>query len=135
MPHRPIFALLIMTLLSFPVALLAQEVVQTQKFNYPPASSSKFTIDDTNGTIAIRCSDRNEVEITATKHPDSQADLDAIHIDIKQGTGTIEVQTVYSSPGLIMVEFPIKSRCWRESRSKTRCRIPSFGSKDHKRHY
>jgi Putative adhesin len=99
MPNRPIFALLIMTLLSFPVALLAQEVVQTQKFNYPLANSGKFTIDDTNGTIAIRCSDRNEVEITATKHADSQADLDAIRIDIKQGTSTLEVQTVYSSPG------------------------------------
>jgi hypothetical protein len=85
MPNRPIFALLIMTLLSFPVALLAQEVVQTEKFNYSLASSGKFAIDDANGTIAIRSSDRNEVEITATKHADSQADLDAIRIDITRG--------------------------------------------------
>jgi DUF4097 and DUF4098 domain-containing protein YvlB len=99
MPNRPIFALLILTVLSFPMALLAQEVVQTQKFNYPLASSGKFTIDDANGTIAIRSSDRDEIEITATKHADTQADLDAIHIDIKQGTGTIEVHTVYASPG------------------------------------
>jgi hypothetical protein len=42
-------------LLGFPVALLAQEVVQTQKFNYPLAGGGKFTIDDANGTIAIRC--------------------------------------------------------------------------------
>jgi DUF4097 and DUF4098 domain-containing protein YvlB len=99
MPNRPIFALLIATLLSFPIALLAGEVVQTQKFNYPLASGGKFTIDDANGTIAIRCWERNEVEITATKHADSQADLDAIRIDIKQGTGSIEVHTFYSSPG------------------------------------
>ncbi|MBV8099527.1 MAG: DUF4097 family beta strand repeat protein [Verrucomicrobia bacterium] len=56
-------------------------------------------MDDANGSIAIRCSDRNEVEITATKHAKSQTDLDAIRIDIKQGTGTIEVHTVYSSTG------------------------------------
>jgi len=99
MPNRPVFALLITILLSFPVALLAQDVVQTQKFNYPLANGGKFTLDGANGTVAIHCSDRNEVEITATKHADSQADLDAIPIDIKQGTGAIEVHTVYSSPG------------------------------------
>ncbi|MBV8481758.1 MAG: DUF4097 family beta strand repeat protein [Verrucomicrobia bacterium] len=99
MPNRPVFALLIMALLSFPVALMAQEVVQTQKLSYPLASGGKFTIDDANGSIAIRCSDRNEVEITATKHADSQAGLDAIRIDIKQGTNSIEVHTAYSSPG------------------------------------
>ena len=99
MPNRPVFALLIMALLSFPVALMAQEVVQTHKLSYPLASGGKFTIDDANGSIAIRCSDRNEVEITATKHAKTQADLDAIRIDIKPGTGTIEVHTLYSSPG------------------------------------
>jgi len=81
------------------LALLAQEVVQTQKFNYPLASGGKFKIDDANGAIAIRCSDRNEVEITATKHAHTQADLDAIRIDIKQGTGKIEVHTIYPSSG------------------------------------
>jgi len=99
MPNRPVFALLITTLLSFPLALLAQEIVQTQKFNYPLASGGKFKIDDANGAIAIRCSDGNEVEITATKHAHTQADLDAIRIDIKQGTGTIEVHTIYPSSG------------------------------------
>ena len=99
MPNRPVFALLVTTLLGFPVALLAQEVVQTQKFNYPLAGGGKFTIDDINGTIAIRCWERNEVEIAATEHADSQADLDAIRIDIKQRTGSVEVHTVYSSPG------------------------------------
>ena len=99
MPNRPVFVLLITTLLSFPLALLAQEVVQTQKFNYPLAGGGKFKIDDANGAIAIRCSDRNEVEITATKHAHTQADLDAIRIDIKEGTGTIEVHTIYPSSG------------------------------------
>ena len=113
MPNRPIFALLIMTLLSFPVALLAQEVVHTQRFNYPLASGGKFTIDDANGTIAIRCWDHNEVQITATKHAESQADLDAIRIDIKQGTGTIEVHTLYPSPGPHNGGPPMKS-CYRK---------------------
>jgi hypothetical protein len=81
MPNRPVFALLIMTLLGFPVALLAQQVVRTEKFNYALTSGGKFTIDDANGTIAIRCWDHNEVEITATKHAESKADLDAIRID------------------------------------------------------
>ena len=99
MSNRSVFALLIATLLSFPLALPAQEVVQTQKFNYPLASGGKFKIDDANGAIAIRCSDGSEVEITATKHAHTQADLDAIRIDIKQGTGTIEVHTIYPSSG------------------------------------
>jgi DUF4097 and DUF4098 domain-containing protein YvlB len=99
MPNRPVFALFITTLLGFPVALLAQQVVQTQKFDCPLSSGGKFTVDDANGTIAIRCWDHNEVQITATKHAESQADLDAIRIDIKQGTGTIEVHTLYPSPG------------------------------------
>ena len=97
MPNRPVFALFIITLLGFPVALLAQPVVQTEKFNYPLTSGGKFTIDDANGTIAIRCWDHNEVEITATKHAESKTDLDAIRIDIKQGTGTIEVHTIFPS--------------------------------------
>ena len=99
MPNRPIFAVLLFSLLSFPVALFAGGVVETQKFNYPLASGGKFTVEDANGTIAISCSERNEVGITATKHADSQADLDAIRIDIKQGNDKIEVHTVYSSPG------------------------------------
>ena len=99
MPNRPVFALLITTLLSFPLTLLAQEVVRTQKFNYPLTSGGKFKIDDANGAIAIRCSDGNEVEIIATKHGKTQADLDAIRINITQGTGTIEVHTIYPSSG------------------------------------
>jgi Putative adhesin len=99
MPNRSLSALLITALLSFPLTLLAQEVVQTQKFNYPLARGGKFKINDANGAIAIGSSDRNEVEITATKHAHTQADLDAIRIDIKQGTGTIEVHTIYPFPG------------------------------------
>jgi hypothetical protein len=53
MPNRPVFALFIMTLLGFPVALLAQQVVQTEKFNYPLTSGGKFTIEDANGTIEV----------------------------------------------------------------------------------
>ena len=44
MPNRPIFAQLIMTLLSFPAALLAQEVVQTQKFNDPLAGTPRMEV-------------------------------------------------------------------------------------------
>jgi len=44
MANRPIFAQLIMTLLSFPVALLAQEVVQIQKFNYPLAGTPRMEV-------------------------------------------------------------------------------------------
>lgn len=99
MPNRPVFVLLVLTLLSFPMALLAGGVVQTEKFNYPLTNSGEFTIDDTNGTIAISSGDRNEVEITATKHAETQADLDAIRIDIKQSNDKIEVRTAYSSPG------------------------------------
>jgi DUF4097 and DUF4098 domain-containing protein YvlB len=98
MPNRPVFALLLLTILSCPAALLAGGVVKTEKFNYPIASGGRFSIADANGTIAIRSGDRNEVEITATKSGESQADLDAIRIDIKQGTDTIEIHTVYSSP-------------------------------------
>jgi DUF4097 and DUF4098 domain-containing protein YvlB len=100
MPNRPLFALLLLTLISFPLVLLAAGVSQTEKFNYPLTHSGKFTVDDANGTIAISCWDRNDVEITATKHGESQADLDATRIDIKQGDNTIEVRTVYSSPEL-----------------------------------
>jgi DUF4097 and DUF4098 domain-containing protein YvlB len=100
MPNRPVFALLLLTLLSSPLGLLAEGVGQTEKFNYPLTHGGKFTVDDANGTIAITCWDRNEVEITAIKHGESQADLDAIRIDIKQGDHTIEVRTVYSSPEL-----------------------------------
>ena len=99
MPNRPVLTSLVLTLLSLPVALLAEGVVQTEKFNYPLTNGGKFSIDDANGTIAISCWDRNEVEITATKHAESQADLDAIRIDIKQSNDKIEVRTVYSSPG------------------------------------
>ena len=97
MRNRPLFTLLLLTLLSSPSALLAGGVVQTDKFTYPLAGSSKLTVDDVNGTIAITCWDRNEVEITATKHAESQADLDAIRIDIKQGNDKVEIHTVYSS--------------------------------------
>jgi hypothetical protein len=99
MRNRTIFALLVATMLGFPIALQAQGVDQTQKFNYPLTGAGKFTIDNANGTIAIRCGEGNAVEITATKHADSQTGLDAIRIDIKQDAGSIEVHTLYSSPG------------------------------------
>jgi len=98
MPNRPFFTLFLLALLSFPSALLAERVVKTEKFTYPLTSGGKFAVDDTNGTIAITCWDRKEVEITATKHAESQADLDAIRIDVKQGNDKTEVHTVYSSP-------------------------------------
>jgi DUF4097 and DUF4098 domain-containing protein YvlB len=100
MPNRPIFALLLLTLLSFPLVLWAGGVTQVEKFNYPLTNGSKFTIDDANGTIAISSWDRNEADITATKHGESQADLDAIRIDIKQEGNSIGVRTVYSRPAL-----------------------------------
>jgi DUF4097 and DUF4098 domain-containing protein YvlB len=98
MSNRPLFTLLVLTLLSFPMALLAG-VVQTENFTYPSTSGGKFSIEDANGTIAITSSDRSQVEITATKHADTQADLDAIRIDIKQAGDQIEVRTVYPSQG------------------------------------
>jgi DUF4097 and DUF4098 domain-containing protein YvlB len=99
MPNRRFSALLLFTLLSCPLAIWAGEVTKVENFNYPLASGGKFTIDDANGAIAIRCSDRNEVEITATKQGESQADLDGIQIDTKQEGDSIEVRTVYSRPG------------------------------------
>ena len=42
MPNRPVFALFIIALLGFPVALLAQQGVQTQKFNNPLISGWHF---------------------------------------------------------------------------------------------
>jgi DUF4097 and DUF4098 domain-containing protein YvlB len=98
MLNRPLFTLLTLALLSLPTALLAG-VVQTQNFNYPLTSGGTFSIEDANGTITITASDRNQVEITATKHADTQADLDAIRIDIKLASDKIEVRTLYPSSG------------------------------------
>jgi hypothetical protein len=109
MPNRPVFALLVSILLSFPMALLAGGVVQTEKFNYPLTNRGKFTIDDANGTITISCRDQNEVEITATKHAETQADLDAIRIDIKQRDDKSKSGPSILPRGLIMAGFPIKS--------------------------
>jgi DUF4097 and DUF4098 domain-containing protein YvlB len=95
MPNRSVFALLLLTVLSFPIALWAGGITKVENFSYPLTNGGKFTIHDANGTITISSSDRNQVEITATKHAESQADLDAIRIDIKQGDGSIEVRTVY----------------------------------------
>lgn len=99
MTNRPVFALLLLTLFSFPLAIWAGQVTKVENYNYPLANGGKFTIEDANGTIAIGSSDRNNVEITATKHAESQTDLDAIRIDIKQGNDSIEVRTV-NPPGL-----------------------------------
>jgi DUF4097 and DUF4098 domain-containing protein YvlB len=99
MTNRSVFALLLLTLLSFPLAIWAGQVTKVENYNYPLANGGKFTIEDANGTITIGSSDRNNVEITATKHAENQTDLDAIRIDIKQGNDSIEVRTVYLPGG------------------------------------
>jgi hypothetical protein len=100
MPNRTVFALLLLTLLSFPLTIWAGEVTKVENYNYPLASGGKFAIADANGTIAISCWDRNEVQITATKHAENRADLDAIRVDTKQEGDSIEVRTVYTRQGL-----------------------------------
>jgi DUF4097 and DUF4098 domain-containing protein YvlB len=99
MPKRLGSTLLFLTLLSFPLPLLAGGVIQTENFTYPLAGNGKFTVEEANGSITISSWDRNEVAITATKHAESQTDLDAIRIDIKQESDSIDVRTIYSSPG------------------------------------
>ncbi len=99
MPKRLGSTLLFLTLLSFPLPLLAGGVIQTENFTYPLAGNGKFTVEEANGSITISSWDRSEVAITATKHAESQADLDAIRIDIKQESDSIDVRTIYSSPG------------------------------------
>jgi DUF4097 and DUF4098 domain-containing protein YvlB len=99
MPKRLGSTLLFLTLLSFPFRLLAGGVIQTENFTYPLTGTGKFTVEEANGSITISSWDRNEVAITATKHAESQADLDAIRIDIKQESDSIDVRTIYSSEG------------------------------------
>jgi DUF4097 and DUF4098 domain-containing protein YvlB len=97
MPNRLAPVLLFLILLIAPLKLLAGGVVQTENFTYPLTSTGKFSVEDANGTIAISSWDRNEVGIVATKQAETQADLDAIRIDIKQENDSIEIKTVYSS--------------------------------------
>ena len=99
MPNRPASVLLFLSLITLPLSLLAGGIIHTENFTYPLTSAGKFIIEEANGTITISTSDRNEVGIIATKQAESQADLDAIRIDIKQESDSIEVRTVYSSPG------------------------------------
>jgi DUF4097 and DUF4098 domain-containing protein YvlB len=91
-------ALLFLTLLSVPLRLLAGGVVQVENFTYPLTGNGKFSVEEANGSITISSWDRNEVTITATKHAESQTDLDAIRIDIKQESDSVDVRTIYSSP-------------------------------------
>jgi DUF4097 and DUF4098 domain-containing protein YvlB len=99
MPNRSGSVLLSLTLLIVPLKLLAGGVSQTENFTYPLSNAGKFTVEESNGSIVISSWDRNEVAITATKHAETQADLDAIRIDIKQESDSIEVRTIYSSSG------------------------------------
>ena len=99
MSNRPASMLLFLSLLALPLPLLAGGVVKTENFTYPLTSAGKFSVEEPNGTIAISSWERNEVAIVATKQAENQADLDAIRIDIKQGSDLVEVRTVYSSPG------------------------------------
>src|SRR5260370_28086294 len=100
MPNRPASVLLFLSLITFPLTLLAGGVIHPKNFTFPLTSAGKFIVEEANGTITISSSDRNEVGIIATKRAESQAGLDAIRIDIKQESDSIEVRTVYSSPGL-----------------------------------
>ncbi len=84
MPNRPASMLLFLSLITLPLTLLAGGVIHTENFTYPLSTAGKFIIEEANGTITITSSDRNEVGIIATKQDESQADLDAIRIDIKQ---------------------------------------------------
>jgi hypothetical protein len=95
-----IFALPLLMFITFPVVLLAGEhVTETQKFSYPLASGGSFEIDNLNGKIDINSWDQSQLGITATKEANSQAELDAIRIDVKQQSDAIEVRTSYSPPG------------------------------------
>ena len=101
MPNRTTLAVLSLIVMSVPLALFAGErVTQIQKLSYPLASGGNFQIDNPNGKIDIGSWDQSQVSITATKEGDTQADLDAIQVDVKQESNAVAVHTIYSSPGL-----------------------------------
>jgi hypothetical protein len=121
MPNRSASVLLFLSLFTLPLTLLAGGVIHTENFTYPLTSAGKFIVEDANGTITIGSWDRNEVGIIATKQAESQADLDAIRIDIKPESDSIEVRTVYSSPGPITPALPIRASNGRDELPLVRC--------------
>ena len=95
---RSLPALASLILIASPTALFAdQRFTKIEKFDYPLANGGSFRVTNANGRLAISSWDQNTVSITATKTASTQAELDAIQIDIKQQTDSVEVKTIFTS--------------------------------------
>jgi hypothetical protein len=64
-------------------------------YTYPLAADGHVSLSNVSGNIRITGWDRNEVQLEAVKHADSQEDLQAIRIDIDARPDAIEIETKY----------------------------------------
>jgi len=80
-------------LLTFAVsgADVREEFHQTYKLG----GSGQVSLDNVNGSVTITAWDRNEVKVDAVKRARTQEHLDAVKIDVKTGSGRIEIRTKY----------------------------------------
>jgi DUF4097 and DUF4098 domain-containing protein YvlB len=62
---------------------------------YPLAADGRVSLSNVSGNIRITGWDRNEVQLEAAKHADSQEDLQAIRIDVDAQPDAINIETKY----------------------------------------
>jgi DUF4097 and DUF4098 domain-containing protein YvlB len=79
------------------VAAAARSDRASESFSrtYPLAADGRVSLSNVSGNIRIVGWDRNEVQLEAVKHADSQEDLQAIRIDINASPDAIEIETKY----------------------------------------
>ena len=78
-------------------AMAKSKVEQELKETHPLAPQGVVHIDNVNGKIEISAWDRPEIEILATKRANTQADLDAVKIEIDSKPDQVRIHTRYPS--------------------------------------
>ncbi|HXJ92425.1 MAG TPA: DUF4097 family beta strand repeat-containing protein [Terriglobia bacterium] len=89
--------LLASLVLELPAGAVARSDRASESFNhtYALTADGRVSLSNVSGNIRITGWDRNEVQLEAVKHADTQEDLQAIRIDIDARADAIEIETKY----------------------------------------
>ena len=72
---------------------LFADVTEEEKFTFNLDDGGRFSISNVNGSITVKGTNGDSVEITAIKKADSQSDLDQIEIVISESASEISIET------------------------------------------
>lgn len=95
---------------SMPV--FAADVTERFEKTYPVSANARVSLSNVNGGVDISAWDRNEVQVVATKHANTQEKLARLKIDVRASANSVDIKTqlpsgMNNNPGSVDYEIRV----------------------------